>query len=85
MAKTGIGSVGYTPNSRPPDPPPLSVTPLILAFRSPIRHIFDYTACGKERGHLGPRLSIHQKRQGGGQGGEGQEVGEKEWAAEKEE
>ena len=39
-AKTGIGSVGYTPNSRPPDPPPLSVTPLILALRAPIRHIF---------------------------------------------
>ena len=40
-AKTGAGSVGYTPNSRPPDPPPLSVTPLILALRAPIRHIFE--------------------------------------------
>ena len=40
MAQTSIASVGYTPNSRPPDPPPLSVTPLILALRAPIRHIF---------------------------------------------
>ena len=82
-AKTGIVSVGYAPNSRPPDLPPLSVTPLILALRAPIRHIFAIIPVRGKTSDLDPRLSIHQKRQGGGQGEEDQEVGEKEWAAEK--
>ena len=41
MTKKGIGCVGYAPDSRPPDPPPLSVTPLILSLQAPIRHIFE--------------------------------------------
>ena len=80
--KTGICFVGYAPNYRPPVPPPLSVTPLILALRTPIRHKFrgrtdaqqlDFwlPSCLYGRNDRGVREKRVRKRE------------EKEWVAEK--
>ena len=76
-AQKGIGSVGYTPDSRPPDPPPLSITPLILALRAPIRHIFEGIP-GQEKGDIWVPGCLYTRNDKGGSGRSGKE----EWAAE---